>query len=326
MKAEQQPINYNGHGRSKPWQGDLFSCALTNWTVKDDIWSMEIPIFSLSKKPDIEIRDYSNGKTYVKIIPSALGSATVFDKDLLIYIGSQIVEALNHGEQISPIVTIDSSDFLRQTERGDGRASFERIADMLRRLKGTTIEITAPKSDDTDSTDSYSLIADYHITTKVHRTEVVPYGKNGKTNERQIIRVLSFQVELSKRFYEGLKKLNVLTIDPKYFRLTSPIARRLYEIARKYCGAQPIWKINIDLLANKIGIKRERRKFRNDLRKIIKEDAIPEYRIGLDTSETPDMVVFYTRNSGELAQTLMKSQKTHEWFQTLERYNTEPAP
>ncbi|MBT2326856.1 replication initiator protein A [Variovorax paradoxus] len=121
-------------------QGDLFACDIRSWPVKDDLASMEIPIFSLAKQKDLSTREYRRRNKTASIRPGADGAATVFDKDLLLYVASQIVEAPNQGRPTSRIVRVDSIDFLTGTARGDGRASFERILDMLRRLAGTRTE------------------------------------------------------------------------------------------------------------------------------------------------------------------------------------------
>jgi hypothetical protein len=113
-----------------PEQGDLFLCEIANWPVKDDVASMEVPLFSLSKNKDLKIRTFKRGNKSVNIIPSSVGAATVFDKDLLIYIASQIVEQLNlnkargDNKPVSRTVQIESIDFLHGTSRGDGRRSF----------------------------------------------------------------------------------------------------------------------------------------------------------------------------------------------------------
>ena len=91
-----------------------------------------------------------------------------------------------------------------------------------------------------------------------------------------------------------------------------------------------MWKINIDLLAEKIGTARERFKVRDEIRAAIKADVLPEYKIALDTSANPDFVVFYTRDSAKLAQDLMAS-KNYDWFNSLERSDNvaswqKPAP
>lgn len=59
---------------------------------------MEFPIFSLAKNKDIETREYRRGNRVVRVIPSSVGAATVFDKDLLLYIASQLIEAKNLRE------------------------------------------------------------------------------------------------------------------------------------------------------------------------------------------------------------------------------------
>ena len=297
-------------------QGDFFKCEITNWPVKDDIASMEFPIFSLSKNKDLESREYRRGNRTVRIIPSSVGAATVFDKDLLLYIASQLVEASNRGDPISRTVVIDSFDFLIGTERGDGRASFERIADMLNRLRGTTIQTNIDTGGVTQ-TEGFGLIDSYKIISEKTRTEST-IDDHGKSVRRQIPRVLQFSVTISEWLYNGLVNYEVLTLDRGYFRLTRSIERRLYEIARKHCGAQAIWKIGIDLLAAKIGTKVSRAKFRDEIRHAIKADALPEYRIALENKSTPDNIVFYTRNNAELSKELIRLNQS-KWFYGLER-------
>ncbi|MDR2925519.1 MAG: replication initiator protein A [Azoarcus sp.] len=307
-----------GKGRVEPFQGDLFLCNIPNWPVKDDIASMEVPIFSISKNPDTSIREYENGNTYVKIVPNALGCATIFDKDLLLYAGSQIIEARNRGKKVSPIVEVTTTDFLLKTARGNGRASYERIFDMLMRLYGTSIARTIKDGNERQTT-PFSLIENFHIKSKKTRTVEVEDAR-GKTTEKQVWSVTSFQVKLSDWLYDGLMNCKVLTLDNAYFRLTSAISRRIYEIARKHCGNQAMWKINIDALAHKIGIKGERYRFREDIRRIIKDDAIPDYRLALDTSTKPDSVVFYTRDSGSLSKRLLQNLEETAWFEGLEKH------
>lgn len=303
-------------GDQVPEQGDLFRCDITNWPVKDDIASMEFPIFSLAKNKDLEIREYRRGNRVVRIIPSSVGAATVFDKDLLLYVASQLIEAKNQGRPISRTVVIDSCDFLIGTERGDGRASFERIVDLLNRLRGTTIE-TNIETGGKLQTEGFGIIDSYKIISEKTRPEKRINGR-GKEVTKQVARVLQFSVTISEWLYNGLVNYEVLTMDRGYFRLTRSIERRLYEIARKHCGDQPIWKIDIDLLAGKLGTRVSRAKFRDELRQTIQADALPEYRLALDTSVRPDHVVFYTRNSVKLSKELIR-QGVHAWFSGLER-------
>lgn len=66
-------------------QGDLFVCDVTDAILKDIMPQMEHPFYSLSKKPDMKIRRYEHNGNWLEIIPSYLGLATIYDKDILIY-------------------------------------------------------------------------------------------------------------------------------------------------------------------------------------------------------------------------------------------------
>jgi plasmid replication initiation protein len=319
--AKQSTNNDQMHGAflEEPQQGELFLCEIANWPVKDDIASMEFPLFSLAKQQDTTIREYRRGNKVVRIVPSAVGSATVFDKDLLLYIASQIVEARNQGLPVSRTVQVNSIDFLIGTERGDGSASFDRIIDMLRRLRGTTIETNIPTGEEKIiQTEGFSMIDHFKILSSKKRVTAGKSKTAGKAEIKEVERVFSFTVTISEWLYNGLINFEVLTLDHGYFKLTRSFDRRLYEIARKHCGDQPWWKINIDLLAEKIGTARERFKVRDEIRQSIRADKLPQYRIALDTSTTPDEVVFYTRDSRKLSMELMNKEKL-AWYQSLER-------
>lgn len=302
-----------------PGQGDLFVCEVVNWPIKDDLASMDFPLFSLAKQRDTREREYRLGAKVVRIIPSVAGAATVFDKDLLLYISSQIVEALNLGQPVSRTVQITTIDFLVSTDRGDGRASFERILDMLRRLRGTTIETNIPTGD-VIQTKGFSMIDDYDILQEKTRTAIRKNKTTQMDEEYEATRVFSFKVTISEWLYNSLVSKAILTLDPGYFKLSSSTERRLYEIARKYCGDKPMWKINIDLLGSKLGTGKERFKVRELLREVIASDTLPQYRLALDTNASPDWVVVYTRSTSALYSELIRT-NSYEWFKTLESYD-----
>lgn len=291
-----------------PMQDDLFICDVANWTVKDDLVSMDVPIFSLSKGKDSDIRQYKKGDRVLRVIPSGVGAATVFDKDLLIYAMSQVIAARNQGRPVTKEVEINSYDFLIGTDRGDGRNSFESIVGMLRRLKGTTIETNVPTGNVIQTT-GFSMIEKYTILSEKKRV-----GKNGE----EVSRILSFTMTFSDWAWNGMMDYEILTLHRGYFKLAKPIERRLYEIARKFCSDKAYWKINIDLLAEKVGTSRQRFKFRDDLRDVIRNDCLPDYRIALDTNKSPDDVVFYTKDSSKLAKALLSSNSDAViWFESL---------
>ncbi|KND54485.1 hypothetical protein BPUN_4475 [Candidatus Paraburkholderia kirkii] len=99
----------------------------------------------------------------------------------------------------------------------------------------------------------------------------------------------------------------------------------MYELARKHTGDKAIWKCDIEILRQnlrqKSGSVQTLRHFRSDVRDIIKRDALPDYRVALDTSGKPHRIVFYTRDS----KTLMKELQHIDgfiWFEQLEWQGT----
>ena len=76
---------------------DLFICDVLDAIPKDDMASMEHPVFSLSTKPDNRTRRYEHNDSVIEIIPSGKGLATIHDKDVLIYCISQLIAKMNQG-------------------------------------------------------------------------------------------------------------------------------------------------------------------------------------------------------------------------------------
>jgi len=301
-----------------PQQSDLFVCSNGSWTLKDDLATMDVPFFSLSKSVDTEIRKFTRGNKRTTIIPSAVGAANVFDKDLLLFAFSQIVEAQNKGLPVSRRVKVNSYDFLLGTERGDGGGAFERIIDMLRRLKGTNIETNIPTGG-TVETRSFSFIEDYIVLSERKRKVSVP-DATGKKSKKEVNNILSFEIILSEWAMNGLMEYEVLTLDRGYFKLEKPNERRIYEIARKHCGHQAVYKENIDDFAEKMGSKGARFKVRSSLKDIIKRDSLPEYHLALDDSKKVDDVVIYTRNQHTMSKYIIEKD-LFKWYEALYRYD-----
>ncbi|MDE4928792.1 replication initiator protein A [Ralstonia insidiosa] len=268
-----------------PAQGDLFEVVVLvhDWPVKDDVSSMEYPIFSLSKNKDTRIRTYSRGGKTLKVIPSALGAATVFDKDILLYCLSQIVKAHEAGMTVGRRLKIAVHPFLIGTRRSTGGAAYERVLDMCRRLKGTTIE-TNVKTNEREQVEGFGLIEDYKVT---------QYTKNGKG-------ALELELTIADWLYRAAIASDILTLHPNYFSLGQALERRLYELGRKHCGQQPWFVIGLPLLQEKAGSTQSASHFRTELKDIIKNDRLPDYRLALDESSKPNQLVYMTRDNKRL--------------------------
>ena len=288
-------------------QTDMFQANIVEWPVKDDLASMEFPLFSLSTKPDTSVREYSQPGTNkrVRIIPPVIGAATVFDKDLLLFLGSQIIEARKAGMPISKRVKFDTYDFLTGTSRDPGGNAYSNVLDMLRRLKGTQLE-TNIVTGGQEQTKGFGWIEDYTVTKT---------ASNGKG-------VLECEVVLSEWIYNAFLHFEVMSIDRRYFGLRMPLERRLYELARKHLGSKMIWAADIVGLQQKCGSKQSLTHYRAEIRKIIQRDLLPDYHMGLDTSVKPHRIVFYTRDEQSLLEELAAKGEM-DWFAALEKRDME---
>jgi plasmid replication initiation protein len=267
---------------------DFFIADILDWALKDDRHSMEHPFFSLSKKPDLKVRRYERNGIHVTIKPGADGMATIWDKDVLIYAISHLVEALNRGEAISRTVQLKAYDLLVTTNRHTGGKNYDRLADAFRRLKGTVIE-TDISTNGTRQRKGFGLIDSWEIVEK------------SQTNGR----MAAIRLTLSEWLYNAAAAKEVLTLNRQYFRLDGGLERRLYELARKHCGRQAQWMVGMELLHKKSGSTDLLKRFRAAVKRIVLADTLPDYRLKYDADA--DQVLFYTKDAKRLADSLSET-------------------
>ena len=254
---------------------DFFVLEIFDATPRSDMASMEHPIFSLSSKPETRVLTYEHDDTKIEIIPSVKGLPTVHDKDILIYCISKLVHLKNSGKPIGPKVRLTTHDLLVSTNRPTNNLGYERLEAALLRLSGTVIKTTIETGDET-TVSGFPLIAGFE------------YNRKGSMHAE---RLRYLEVTLSEWLFRAIESAEVLTLNPIYFQLRSPLDRRLYELARKHCGNQDKWRIRVDKLQKKCGSKQERKHFVEHLRGTIQGDYIPDYRFELDD----DFVMVYRR-------------------------------
>jgi len=245
--------------------GDFFVCDIFGALPKDDMASMEHPLFSLSTRPDLKVQDYTHNGTSVRITPSVKGRATIHDKDILIYCVSQLMAALNAGRSVSRTLQLTAHDLLVATNRETSGDAYRRLREAFERLAGTRITTnltTGPKEDRIEVTSGFGLIETW---------EIVRRARGG--------RMVSVTVTLSEWLFRAVLGRSVLTLNRDYFRLRRPLERRIYELARKHCGRQPEWRVSVETLLKKTGSASPRRVFRAMLREIIASDHLPDYTL-----------------------------------------------
>ncbi len=248
---------------------DFFVCDVLDAVPKDDMASMEHPIFSLSTKPDTRIQHYEHNGNKVEITPSVRGLATIHDKDVLIYCISQLVAKLNRGEAPSRVIRLKAYDLMVSTNRETSGDGYRRLKEAFERLAGTRIN-TDIMTNGERVMSGFGLIDAWEIRVK----------------DPKLGRMVELEITLSKWMYNAVIGREVLTLHRDYFRLRKPLERRMYELARKHCGKQDEWVISLDMLKKKCGSASTDKEFRRLITMICEEDKayshMPDYAISFD--------------------------------------------
>lgn len=255
-------------------QMDFFLCDFFDAIPKDDMATMEHPVFSLSTRPDRRILRYDHNGVQVEVTPSVRGLATIHDKDILIFCISQLMAAVNAGRSANRTLVLKAHDLLVATNRETSGDAYRRLREAFERLAGTRIT-TNLETGGIEVTRGFGLIESWEILRK---------ARGG--------RMVSVSVTLSDWLYRAVMAKSVLTLSRDYFRLRKPLERRIYELARKHCGRQPAWQVSVDTLLKKSGSASPRRVFRKMLRDMIAADHLPDYTM---TEEPGDLIRFARR-------------------------------
>jgi plasmid replication initiation protein len=253
---------------------EFFVCDILDALPKDDMATMEHPVFSLATRPDLRVLSYAHNGVDITVTPSVRGLATIHDKDILIFCISQLMAALNAGRAVARTVTLKAHDLLVATNRETSGDAYRRLRDSFERLAGTRIT-TNLAVDGQEVTRGFGLIESWEIVRKT---------RGG--------RMISVSVTLSDWLYRAVLSSAVLTLSRDYFRLRKPLERRVYELARKHCGRQDSWRVSVEVLLKKSGSASPRRVFRAMLREMIAADHLPDYAM---TEEPGDIIRFTNR-------------------------------
>jgi len=253
-------------------QRDFFLCDIFEAIPKDDIASMEHPLFSLATRPDRRVLQYDHNGTEITVTPSVRGLATIHDKDILIFCVSQLMAALNAGRAVSRVLHLKAHDLLVATNRETSGDAYRRLRESFERLAGTRIT-TNIVTGEIETTTGFGLIEGW---------EIVRRARGG--------RMINVTVTLSDWLYRAVLSKSVLTLSRDYFRLRKPLERRVYELARKHCGRQPGWTVSVDTLLKKSGSASPRRVFRKMLRDMIAAGHLPDYEM----TELPGDLIRFT--------------------------------
>ncbi len=248
-------------------QADFFVLDVSDVVPKDDTASMEHPLFSLATKPDMRVLHYQAAGHSLEIRPSFKGLPTIFDKDILIFCVSQLMHRQNQGKPVGKRLRFSARELMVATNRKTGGVEYKRLEAAFSRLQGTQFRTTVRTGGKVE-TKFFSLI-----------------DEGGFVMKEDFSRLDYCEVVLSDWFMRAIEAAEVVTISNDYFRLRRPLERRLYEIARKFCGNSKKWQIGLEKLQAKTGSNAPLKRFRHNLREIIRDDETPFYRFELDDSD-----------------------------------------
>lgn len=247
-------------------QGDLFafdSPLLTE--VRGERSLMAFPFFALSKSKWTKPLEYKTDAVTIEIVCTPKGVATIYDKEVLLYIASLMVAKLDAGEQVSQDFFFTAHDLFRVTGVSGSSRSYARLSDALERLQGTQIK-TNIEAGGEGQAGFFSWLSDAQL----------HYTKTSKGDKR----LKAIKVRLCDWLYRAiLRDRRVLDYDPTYFQL-GPIERRLYEVARSACGHGPI-EVELEELRLQTGYQSSLKHFRYELKRIADESTIPGFLFDL---------------------------------------------
>ena len=259
---------------------DFFVLDIADAVPKDDLASMEHPLFSLATKPDMRHLEYRHGDHILKIRPSPLGLPTIFDKDILIFVISQLMAKKNRGQKIVDTVRFSMRELCIAINRPIGGDHYKRIEAAIDRLQGTQF-ITNVQTGGEKERRTFSMI-----------------DEGGMVMNEAFSRHDFCEIRVSRWLMRAIEANEVVSISRDYFRLRRPLERRLYEIARKHCGNSAKWQIGLQRLQDKTGSNAPLKKFRMNVREIIKADVTPFYRFELTKD---DLVIVRPRKDQPVA-------------------------
>lgn len=259
-----------------PSQGEMFRLDSPLYgDIQGERTVAEFPFFALTKRAQMEPMTFESDTARIEINPSKTGVATIYDKEILLYIASLMVERLENGETVDRYLSFTANDLFRMTGTNASARSYTSLKASLNRLQGTQIITNIETGGEgSDSAFSWLLKADIKYTK-------LPNGER---------RVKHIEVMLCDWLHRAiLSDRRIAAYHDDFFKL-GPIERRLYELAKFNCLDGSRFEADAVDLADRVGCSLEPRSienFKRTLREVAKEQSLPEYTLSLTDTKEP---------------------------------------
>lgn len=248
-------------------QGELFrlDSPLTG-EIRGERSLMAFPFFALSKNAWMKPLAYATPTVSIEVRPSARGVATIYDKEIVLYIASLMALKMDAGKQVSQDFIFTAHDLFSVTGSNHSARSYTRLADALERLQGTQIKTNIEAGGEGED-GFFSWLSEARL----------QYARSGKGEKR----LKAVKVRLCDWLFRAiLRDRQVLDYASTYFQL-GPIERRIYEVARSTCVDDEALEMDLQTLKLQIGFQNPLSNFRIAMRQIAAANTIPDYDIQL---------------------------------------------
>ncbi len=259
--------NRPAHGPDGIPQRDLFALdSPLHGEIRGERSLMAFPFFALSKNAWMKPLTYDHATVSIEVRPSASGVATIYDKEIVLYIASLMAAKLEAGDRVEQDFVFTAHDLFSATGSNHSARSYGRLSEALERLQGTQIKTNIEAGGEGEE-GFFSWLSE----AKLH------YSKT-KSGER---RLKAVKVRLCDWLYRAiLLDRHVLDYAAAYFQL-GPIERRIYEVARSTCEEGNVLDIDLATFRLQIGYQNPLSNFKAALKQIVATDGIPDYHLEL---------------------------------------------
>ena len=265
MTQSPSPRAKSGKPKAVP-QGELFLLdSPLQGEIRGERSLMAFPFFALAKNAWMKPLTYNTESVSIEVRPSASGVATIYDKEIVLYIASLMAAKIEAGEEVAQDFVFTAHDLFSVTGSNHSARSYGRLSEALERLQGTQIKTNIEAGGEGEE-GFFSWLSE----AKLHYTKT-------RSGER---RLKAVKVRLCDWLFRAiLRDRQVLNYAHAYFQL-GPIERRIYEVARSTCDSDRV-EVDLATFRLQIGYQNPLANFRNALKQIAGTNAIPDYQLEL---------------------------------------------
>tara|TARA_R110002096_G_scaffold361455_1_gene554552 strand:- start:374 stop:1258 length:885 start_codon:yes stop_codon:yes gene_type:complete len=244
-------------------QFDLFIASASEVSPKEHRDLMARNWFSLAKQKRTEPIEHTFGENWVKITgDDSYGIATIFDNDVLLFVISQYMSAINNNIPTGRRFQFTGYEYFKFIGKNKfGGKGYDDLWRALERLHHTFVE-TNIRMDNSNRHHSFNWLSE------------IKQVKDGNTHK-------GYEIVIPDWLYESVvEKKIVLTLDDDYFKIRGGLERWLYLFARKSSGYNTGgWSEGLFSIYQKSGSKSSFSEFKRSISAIIKRGGVLGYKI-----------------------------------------------